>query len=129
MQNDVYIINDKHQLIGIVDVKSLITIEPDTTMGSVMRKPDVVFNARISLSRVRNHPKWLHKEVLPVIDHANVFIGVLKRSIMLSALESGQDAYSERETITGTLLDIAELFWEACANLLVPEIETKKPRQ
>lgn len=129
LQNDIYVINDKHQLVGIVDVRSLITIESDTTMGSFMRKPDVVFNARVSLSQVRNHPKWLHKEVLPVVDHSGVFIGILRRSIMVNALEGGQDPYAEKETFTGALLDIAEIFWEACANLLVPEIEKKKPRQ
>ena len=98
-------------------------------MGSIMKKPDTVFNARASLGQIRDHPKWLHKEVLPVIDHSSVFIGVLRRSIMLDALETGQDPYGEKETVTGALLDIAELFWDACANLLVPDIDRKKTRQ
>lgn len=129
LQNDIYIINDKQQLIGVVDVKSLLTVESDTTMGSIMRKPDVVFHARVSLNQVRDHPKWLHKEVLPVVDHANVFIGVLRRAVMLEALEGGQESYDDKDTIASALLDIAELFWDTCANLLIPETEKKKPRQ
>ena len=119
LQHEVYVINDKQQLVGIVDVKLLLTSDDKEQMKAIMGSTGETLAARTSLNAVRTLPEWNHKERLPVLDHQGVFIGVLHRH----SLHASVHDHERQDEYAGTALAVAELFWDACANLLTPDYD------
>jgi magnesium transporter len=129
VRSEIYVINDKQQLVGIAYTRDLLVAEPDTPIKKIMRSLEVSFPARSSLASVKDHPEWKYKDVLPVIDHAGMFIGVLKRGVMLDTLARDINSSSQQDDFMSTTMAIAELFWDACANLVAPEYENVRKEQ
>jgi magnesium transporter len=118
MQGDIFIINDAQHLVGLVDVKNLVFADQGLEINEIMRIPDAVLNARTNLEYVKDHPKWRFKEALPVVDHNNIFVGVLKRSVMFEALSGDQNLSRSEETFMDTVMEVADLFWDICTNIV-----------
>ena len=125
LQGDIFLVNDNQHLVGMIDVKNLVFADPDIAVNMIMRIPDVVLNARTNLDYVKEHPKWRFKDALPVVDHKNVFAGVLKRAVMFEALSGDQNPDRTDETFMDTVMEVADLFWEICTNIVLPKTETR----
>ncbi len=125
LQGDIYIVTDAQHLVGLVDVKNLVFADPGREVNEIMRIPDVVLNARTNLDYVKDHPKWRFKEALPVVDHNNMFVGVLKRSVMFEALSGDQNPNRSEETFMDTVMEVAGLFWDICTDIVLPKSETR----
>lgn len=123
VRSEIYVVNDKQQLVGVVFIRDLLTEKSAAPVKKIMHNPEMTISARSSLINVQDHPQWKYKDILPVTDHMGMFIGVLKRGVMLDALMYEGNAEQEDE-FTNTALAIAELFWDTCADLLAPEIVT-----
>lgn len=123
IQGDIFILGESHRLVGLIDVKHLMFAEPGADVTGLMRIPDVVLNARTNLVYVKDNPKWRFKEALPVVDHNNVFVGVLKRSIMFEALSGDHNPDRAEETIMDTVMQVADLFWDICTDIMLPKSE------
>lgn len=120
--NEIFITDDKQQLAGVVEVRQLLTTDSNQPMKMIMKPPGECIPARASLDSVKNKPEWHYKENFPVIDHLGIFIGVLNRVSVHEAM--GESAVPDRQDeFTGTALAVAELFWDACADLLAPNHE------
>lgn len=120
LQNVVFIINDENRLVGTVDLRLLLTADPSQSMKELMQSPGETVPARTSLRHVTQRKDWDTNDYFPVTDHLGSFIGVLQRADVYSSLKLDRPAAGDEE-FTGTALALAELFWDACANLLVPE--------
>jgi predicted transcriptional regulator len=81
-------------------------------------------NARANLDYVKDHPKWQFKDALPVVDHRNIFVGILKRSVLFEAVATEQPQSRKGEDIMDTVMDVADLFWGMCTNIVLPKSET-----
>lgn len=115
-QHEIYVINDKQEPMGIVAVRQLLTSDEMATMKNIMRPVGDVLAARISLAAAQDSVYWEHRDSIPVVDHQGMFIGVLhRRSVQMTGTE-----YNARDEYTGTVLAVAELFWDVCAHLLQP---------
>lgn len=125
MQGDIFIINDAQHLVGLVDVKNLVFADQGLEINEIMRIPDAVLNARTNLEYVKDHPKWRFKEALPVVDHNNIFVGVLKRSVMFEALSGDQNLSRSEETFMDTVMEVADLFWDICTNIVLPKSDNR----
>jgi len=125
MQGDIFIINDAQRLVGLVDVKNLVFADPGLEINEIMHIPDAVLNARINLEYVKDHPKWRFKEALPVVDHNNIFVGVLKRSVMFEALSGDQNLNRSEETFMDTVMEVADLFWNICTDIVLPKSDNR----
>lgn len=123
--NEIFITGDKQQLLGIVDMRHLLTNNNQKPMKKIMQPPGECIPARSSLGSIKNIPGWNTRENIPVIDHFGVFIGILKRSVIHEYLSGRKDTHEDVE-IAGTALAVAELFWDACANLLAPDYDNVK---
>lgn len=126
--NEIFITGDRQQLLGIIDIRRLLIDDGDQTMQKIMQPPGLSIPARSSLASVMNHPQWLQQENIPVIDRSGVFIGILSRTMLHQAQENG-DLMQGGDEFTGIALAVAELFWDACANLLVPDSDDVKKGQ
>ncbi|MGK0298435.1 MAG: magnesium transporter [Gammaproteobacteria bacterium] len=119
---DIFIIDDQQILVGVVDVKSLVFADASDEIQQLMKIPDTVFNVRTNLEYVKDNLRWRFKEVLPVVDQKNIFVGVLRRSIMNDIL-TGDQAKQDEIGIMETVIDIADLFWEVCFSFINPNSE------
>ncbi|MEX2354213.1 MAG: hypothetical protein WD709_08500, partial [Gammaproteobacteria bacterium] len=95
----------------------------------IMRRPDVILNARTNLDYVKDNPKWQFNDALPVVDHNNIFVGILKRSVMQDAVLAGQGRAHQDESFMETVIEVAELFWDLCIGLILPKGEISKDGQ
>jgi len=120
--NEIFITDDKQQLAGVVEVRQLLTTDSNQPMKMIMKSPGESIPARASLDSVRNKPEWQYKENFPVIDHMGIFIGVLSRTSVHEVMADNA-VPNKQEDYTGTALAVAELFWDACADLLTPDHE------
>lgn len=123
VRSKVYVIDDKHRLVGMVFIRDLLISEQDMLIEKIMREPESTISARASLTSVKNHPQWNDRDNLPVVDQADKFIGILKRGVMLDTLKREQNFTQDEEGIVETVMAVAELFWEACANVIVAPYE------
>lgn len=125
IQGDIFILGESHRLVGLVDIKHLMFAESHVDIARLLRIPDVVLNARTNLAYVKDNPKWRFKEALPVVDHNNVFTGVLKRSIMFEALAGDHNPDRPEETFMDTVMQVADLFWDICTDIVLPKSEER----
>ncbi len=123
--NEIFITDEKQQLAGVIDVRLLLTADGNQPMKMIMKSPGECIPARASLDSIKNYPDWHYRENFPVIDHMGVFIGVLSRVSIHQAM-TDEETPRKQEEFTGTALAVAELFWDACADLLAPEYENIK---
>lgn len=124
LHNEIYIINSKQHLVGQVSVRQLLTSIPEQKMKKLMVMPTHCLAARSNVKSVKSIPDWQMREKFPVIDHHGVFIGVLDRAAINTSLNIHSKNQNGTESeLTGTALAVAELFWDACAEFIVPNQE------
>lgn len=123
VRSKVYIIDNKHQLVGMVFIRDLLISDANQNVEKIMREPESTISARASLTSIMNHPQWNDRDNLPVVDKTGKFIGILKRGVMLDTLKREQYDAQQGEGIVDTAMSLAELFWETCANVIVPQNE------
>ena len=120
--NEIFITGDRQELRGIVDIRQLLTNDDKQSMKQIMRAPGRYIPARSTLDSLRNHSDWNLEENIPVIDHLGEFIGVLDRKTIHESL-FGKTTAGHDDDISRTAMDLAELFWHACAHLLAPDYQ------
>jgi len=123
---DIFIVNEIQHLVGIIDIKSLVFANQASEVKKIMRRPDVVLNARANLDYIKDNPKWQYCEALPVVDHNNLLVGILKRSVMHEAITGNESQNKDDENFIETVIDVAELFWDLCIGLIVPKGEANR---
>ncbi len=125
--SEVFVIDESYVLCGSVSLRDLMLADAEIKMNQIMVRPDSIINVRTDLAYVKDDPRWQNREFLPVTNQKNVFVGVLKRSSLFEALSS--EYYQERRQVPlmETVVEVADLFWDICSNLIFPkgEIETR----
>ncbi|MDX1518488.1 MAG: CBS domain-containing protein [Gammaproteobacteria bacterium] len=120
VRSKVYIVDDRQQLVGMVFVRDLLVSDPELPVEKIMREPESTLSARASLESIKDHPQWKDRDNLPVVDQSSKFIGILKRGVLQDALGRKQETEQQDEGIIGAALDVAEMFWGTCANIITP---------
>ena len=126
VRSDIFVVNEKQRLQGMVFIRDLLFAEPDTVISKLMTAVPDALSAKSRLALVQNNSVWKYNEMLPVVDSNGLFIGVLKRGVMLDVIARNFD-FAEHNDLSNTAISIAELFWNTCADFLLPEIQNKQP--
>jgi magnesium transporter len=121
--SEVFVIDESHILCGVVDIKKLLLADPASMVSQHMVCPDVVLNVRTNLEYAKNNPIWRYKEILPVTDQKNIFVGVLKRSTLVEKISNDHQDKNEAPLME-TVVEVADLFWEICSNIIFPKSES-----
>jgi len=129
VRGEVYVVNERQQLVGLVFTRDLLVGDPDMPVKNIMQLPAAGFSARSSLAAARDHPEWKYRDILPVCDHAGMFIGVLKRGVMLDTLAREDYGQNRRVDFMSTTLVIAELLLETCSSLVALDYENTRQGQ
>jgi len=123
VRSEIYVVNDKQRLEGVVFIRELLTADQNTSVKKIMRISTVSISARSRLAQIQHHIEWKYNDMLPVVDRNGLFIGVLKRSVMLDVLSRNIEITQHHDDAANTALVVAELFWNTCTDLLVPEVD------
>lgn len=119
LHNDIYIIDNKQRMVGQVAVRQLLVSNADLKMKKLMKMPTHSLAARVSVKSIKNMPDWHNHDNYPVIDHQGVFLGVLDRAALNKSMNIMGKDHTEPE-LAGTAIAVAEIFWDACANMIIP---------
>lgn len=117
LDNNLYVINDRQRLVGVVEIRRLLTADTAARMSELMQPADVVFSARASLVTVRNDPVWARIAIAPVVDHNGVLLGVIARDAIDVAVSG--DSRHHSEDAFGAMFSFAESLWSAFIELFV----------
>ena len=128
IQNEIYIINEKHKLVGTADLVDLLKSEPDKSIDTIMHRPEKTVLIRSDINNVQKLKEWQYKEVLPVIDHTGVLAGVIKRSVINDVINRNSGINEDTE-IAEAALELVELFCDTCMELMAPLTKIQEKEQ
>jgi len=114
----VYVVDDDHRLIGVLDLRELFLGRPQQRLSEVMQAEVVALSPELGLRRIVRHPGWLRAHALPVVDGDGVLQGVISYHT-LRRLEQEVDA-AERGEPAGevTVAALGDLFWTGISGLV-----------
>ncbi|MFD2627900.1 DRTGG domain-containing protein [Oceanobacillus kapialis] len=93
------VIDESNRVLGMVTSKDVVAKEADMLIEKVMSKNPQVVQEKTSLASVAHMMVWEGIEVVPVIDQASRFQGVISRQDVLKALQQIQRQPQVGETI------------------------------
>ena len=113
-----YVLDESQRLTGMVDARQCLLRDPALAIGRIEREAPVALRARASLREASRNPDWERFSVLPATDHRGVFLGVVRRTSLRRAL-ADRTAPQPEADLTGLALDLADLYWQTTAGLLL----------
>jgi Mg/Co/Ni transporter MgtE len=75
-----YVVNRKHQLVGVLDLPELLQAAPETELREIMQSNVDSLRANAGRQAIITHPGWRRIHSLPVVDETGVFVGVIQYS-------------------------------------------------
>jgi len=113
---DIYIVNDPHHLVGMINLGRLLISNPHARLRDVMSRKTLAISAHATADTLLAHPGWATRRRLPVVERDNTLIGVLDYGYL-------RDTVGETETDSSrdpleNLLSLASLYWLSVAQLL-----------
>ena len=115
------VLDEKRQLLGIVDLYELLGSTDRRLIQHLMQPPDHVLVGRTALQSVTNHPAWLNHDSLPVVNRNGIFQGVLRRSRVTEEGPQLLSEVAERNDLTTTRAALADIFWLAVGALFATD--------
>lgn len=129
----VYIVGQNQTLLGVVNMRELISAPPTTPIKDLMTESPERVRASDPIEVVLRHPGWRKNHALPVVDSANRFLGAIRYSAF-RRLETEVGRTLTEADPTRTANALAEILWlgasavakTAETALLGPRPESKK---
>ncbi len=116
ISNEIYIIDDKHKLVGMVELGKLLTTNRNARLGDIMSRKTQPIYAHVTAQSLLLHPGWVTRRRLPVIDRDDTLLGVLHYTSLLDSA-GGMDTLHARDPLEN-LLSLASLYWLSVAQLM-----------
>ena len=104
----IYVVDERERLVGVVDLRRLMTADRDAPMESVMSSDVYRLPARARRKAILENPGWEHVHALPVVDQSNVLVGVLRYETARLLAARVRPRRSEPGSPVAAL---AELYW------------------
>ena len=113
-----YVLGDGQRLVGVVGTRQCALSDAALPIARLMDPRPVALLARTRLQEAVRNPHWERFDMLPVVDRRDVFLGVVRRNSLQRAVQ-GEEASAARVDVTDLALDLADLWWQTAAALLV----------
>jgi len=126
-RDGVYIINDKHQLVGIVDPGKLLISDLHARLRDIMTHKVLSISAHVNYETLLQHPGWRNHRRLPVVERDNTLVGTLH----FSQLQEVMDTANARTEINPVddFLSLAGLYWLSLAQFLDGVLSVQSSRK
>lgn len=120
-----YIIDDAHRLVGMIDLGRLLTSNHHAMLRDTMTRKTQSVSAHATVETLLSHPGWATRRRLPVVERDNTLVGILDYNNLREA--AGEtEAASARDPLEN-LLSLAGLYWLSVAQLLDSVLGTASP--
>jgi magnesium transporter len=121
----VYIIDDAHRLVGMIDLGRLLTSRHHARLRDIMTRKTPSVSAHATAETLLSHPGWATRRRLPVVERDNTLVGILEYNNLRDAVGEPEVA-SARDPLEN-LLSLAGLYWLSVAQLLDSVLGTAAP--
>ena len=113
---DIYIVNETHKLIGVIELGKLFITDHHIRLRDIMKRKTSSIPAHVTASTLLLHPGWKTQRRLPMVERDGTLIGVLDYSYLQEMV--GDDAGVVMDDPLENLLSLAGLYWLSLAQLL-----------
>lgn len=111
----IYLVDRAQVLVGVARLIDLVAAPPERLLEDVMRSPVARIVASDLEPAVLAHPGWQRYTSLPVVDHDNRLVGVIRDDVVRSLAQRTRSTRGE-EPIS-LAVSLAELFWLGLAGV------------
>lgn len=113
---ELYIVNDLHQLVGMIELGRLLTSNHHSQLRDIMTRKSQPISVHAMADSLPAHPGWVSRRRLPVVERDNTLIGVLEYRHLQKVL-GDMDSTSTRDPVEG-FLSLTRLYWISLAQLM-----------
>jgi len=113
-----YVLDEAQHITGVVDARHCVLQDAARPIGAIEQEVPVALRARTGLRQAGLSEAWERFDVLPVTDHRGVFLGIVRRKSLFSAI-SEQGSLAPHEDPGALALDLVELFWGTASRLVL----------
>lgn len=116
--SEIFITNDKHQLVGVLNLSELLTADHHAALSSVMHKKYDQITAHTEAISLIDHKAWSRHYRLPVVDRNNSLLGVLDYAAFNEARVNLERRLQYVDPFS-SMLSVGALYWIKAAQMLV----------
>lgn len=113
---DIYIIDEAQHLIGVIDIGKLFNSNHRLRLSDIMNRKTHRVSAFAKAETLLDHPGWVSRRSLPVVDRDNTLVGALEYSYLRESVGVTEDSASD--DAMDSLLSFAGLYWLTVAQLI-----------
>jgi len=113
---EIYVVNDTHQLVGVIELGRLLISSHHARLRDVMSRKTRPVSVHASAETLLSHPGWATRRRLPVVERDNTLAGALDYARLQEAV--GEAAGAAQRDPMGDLLSLADLYWVSLVQLL-----------
>lgn len=122
---EIYIINEAHQLVGMIDLGSLLTSNHQARLRDIMNRKTQPISTHATAGTLLSHPGWVSRRRLPVVERDNTLAGALDYGYLRDSV-GDREGISSRDPLEN-LLSLASLYWLSMAQLLDGVLSIARP--
>ncbi len=116
--NEIFVVDRSQRLAGVIDSVALIKADAQKPLQSLIRPVPARLSVRTTLSMTRAHPAWQHQRLLPVIEGDGILVGAISYQSVVEATQLIGVHPPANADIIDSMLNLAQLYWTALAELL-----------
>lgn len=113
---EIYIVNETHQLVGMIELGRLLTAGHHLRLRQVMTSKTQPVSVHASADSLPSHPGWSSRRRLPVVERNNTLVGVLEYRQLQDVMDKA-GSFSRPDPVEN-LLSLTHLYWISLAQLL-----------
>ncbi|MCW9013156.1 MAG: hypothetical protein OQL06_05175 [Gammaproteobacteria bacterium] len=112
----IYIVNEKYQLVGIVDSGKMLISDLHARLKDIMIPKVQSISAHVNYETLLQHPGWQSHRRLPVLERDNTLIGILHQHQLQEVM--GDTGSAITVDPVDDFLSLASLYWLSLAQFL-----------
>jgi len=105
---ELYVVDDNHRYLGVVDLGKLVTSRSQVRLGDIMSRNLKTLSVHSSSENLVNSSSWMGRQRLPVVESDNTLVGILDYSRLQETLD--KDTSYSRDPMEG-MFSLASLYW------------------
>lgn len=122
-----YVINQAHQLIGVLNMRELMIASPNALISTLMHTQIEKISVRASYQTILHHAGWQLIHAIPVVDDNNVFQGTIRYET-LRRIEQDLKTHVADEGLQNVGSALGELYRIGFSGLLNSTIQFSRPQ-
>lgn len=122
---EIYIIDDAHHLVGMIELGRLMTSSHHARLRDIMSRKTQPVSMHATAETLLSHPGWATRRRLPVVERDNTLAGVLDYTFLQEAI--GNTGIVRPRDPLENLLSLAGLYWLSVAQLLDSMLSIARP--